>query len=336
MKKKYVLAAILVATVTSFRITTVAADTGVIEKKISGKAEELEQSIKVKNDGQEYLLKLENVVSENELTQSTKREVEEIKEVIVNTDDTNEIISKYPTLEFKDNVGNTVTLNAKEIISIEIAGENEEYWETLETLTKTITLTAQQVNTMGTDVTKLFENEKEYELTNAKFTPIEFSNNEPTLYNAEVEYTTIIPHYEKSINSYKVKIKYVGEIEEKELLGYETIANYSVEEIQSSNLPVILGSTAGLGAFIAIGWIFINNVTLYSAEKKLRTYRKGKNVIEIDVTKEAKLYENLNLVIKKRLAKRLDNTLLVIKANGNELYRTVLNAVNEDMKIIIN
>ena len=336
MKKKYILAATIVATLTTFGSISASAYTGLVEKKFDVKADQISNEIKVEHEGKKYLLSLNNVVSENQVTDSKKETVEEIKEIIVDTNNIEAIINKYPTLEFKDAEGNTSTLTAKEVTSIEIAGEDESYWETLETISKTLTLTAAQVNQMGEDVTKLVENDKNYELTNAEFTPIEFENNEPTLYSAKVEYTTIVPHHEKTVNSYKAKIKYVGEVEKKDVVGYETVANYTVEEINGENIPAIIGATTGVGAFIFIGWIFINNITLYSGTKRLKTYRKGKNIIEIDVTKEIELYENLNLVIKKRLAKRLDNTLLVIKANGNEIHRTVLNAVNEDMKIIIN
>lgn len=336
MKKKYILAATIVATFTTFGSISASAYTGLVEKKFDVKAEQISNEIKVEHEGKKYLLSLNNVVSENQVTDSKKETVEEIKELIVDTNNIEEIINKYPTLEFKDAEGNASTLIAKEVTSIEIAGEDESYWETLETISKTLTLTAAQVNQMGDDVTKLVENDKNYELTNAEFTPIEFENNEPTLYSAKVEYTTIVPHHEKTVNSYKATVKYVGEVEKKNVVGYETVANYTVEEIDGTNIPGIIGATTAVGAFILIGWIFINNITLYSGTKRLKTYRKGKNIIEIDVTKEFELYEDLNLIIKKRLAKRLDNTLLVIKANGNEIHRTVLNAVNEDMKIIIN
>lgn len=336
MKRKYILTATLIAAITTLGSISTSAYTKSIEKKFDVKSDQIENEINVEHEGKSYLLKLENVVSENQVVDSKKEKVEEIKEVVVSTNDVNDILSKYPTLEFKDADGNTATLSATEVISIEIAGEDESYWETLETVSKTLTLTAEQVIKMGEDVTKLVENDKQYELTNAEFTPIEFINNEPTLYSANVEYTTVIPHHEKTTNSYKAKIKYVGEIEKKNVVGYETVANYSVEEIKDSNIPAIVGTTAGIGAFIVIGWIFVNNITLLSGSKKIKTYRKGKNIIEIDVTKEIDIYDNLNLVIKKRLAKRLDNTLLVVKANGSELHRTVLNAVNEDLKIIIN
>ncbi|MGG7060156.1 hypothetical protein ACQPUY_15590 [Clostridium nigeriense] len=336
MKRKCFLSATLIAIFTTFSSIATYAHTNYIEQKFDVKADEIDKEIKVENEGKTYLLKLQNIVSENEVVASKKDYIEEVKEVIVDTNNATDILTKYPVIEFTDNSGNVSTLNATEIISVEVAGEDESYWETLETISKTLTLTAAQVNAMGEDVTKLVENNKTYELTNAEFTPIEFENNEPTLYSAKVEYTTVIPHHEKIVNSYKAKIKYVGEIEKKNVIGYETIANYSVEEIQNSNLPAILGTTAGIGVFVVIGWIFINNVTLFSGNKKLRSYRKNKNIIEIDITKEYDLYENLNLLIKKRLAKRLDNTLLVIKANGKEIHRTVLNSVNEDMKIIIN
>lgn len=336
MKRKYILAATVIVATTTFSSISASAYTGLVEKKFDVKADQIEDEIQVNHEGKSYLLKLENVVSENQVVDSKKENVEQTKEVIVTTNDVTDILGKYPTLEFKDADGNVAILTAIQVISIEIAGEDESYWETLETLSKTLTLTGEQVNNMGEDVTKLVENDKKYELTNAEFTPIEFVNNEPTLYSANVEYTTVIPHHEKTTNSYKAKIKYVGEVEKNNVVGHETIANYSVEEIKDSNIPAIVGATAGVGAFIAIGWIFINNITLFSGTKKLKTYRKGKNIIEIDVTKEIGLYENLNLVIKKRLAKRLDNTLLVIKANGNEIHRTVLNAVNEDLKMTIN
>lgn len=336
MKRKSFLSATLIAIFTTFSSIATYANTNYIEQKFNVKADEVDKEIKVENEGKTYLLKLQNIVSENEVVDSSKEYIEEIKEVIVDTNNATDIFNKYPTVEFKDNNGNLSTLNATEIISVEIAGEDESYWETLETISKTLTLTAAQVNTMGEDVTKLVENNKTYELTNAVFTPIEFENNEPTLYSANLEYTTVIPHHEKTVNSYKAKIKYVGEVEKKNFIGYETIANYSVEEIQDSNLPAIIGTTAGIGIFVVIGWIFINNITLFSGNRKLRSYRKNKNIIEIDITKEYELYQELNLVIKKRLAKRLDNTLLVIKANNKEIYRTVLNSVNEDMKIIIN
>lgn len=336
MKRKGFLSATLIAIFTTFSSIVTYANTNYIEQKFNVKSDEVDKEIKVENECKTYLLKLQNIVSENEVVDSSKEYIEEIKEVIVDTNNATDILNKYPTVEFKDNNGNLLTLNATEIISVEVAGEDESYWETLETISKTLTLTSAQVNTMGEDVTKLVENNKTYELTNAEFTPIEFENNEPTLYSAKLEYTTIIPHHEKTVNSYKAKIKYVGEVEKKNVIGYETIVNYSVEEIEDSNLPAIIGTTAGIGIFVVIGWIFINNVTLFSGNRKLRSYRKNKNIIEIDITKEYELYQNLNLVVKKRLAKRLDNTLLVIKANNKEIYRTVLNSVNEDMKIIIN
>lgn len=336
MKRKCFLSATLIAIFTTFSSLSTYANINFIEKKFDAKSDEVDKEIKVENEGKTYLLKLENIVSEKEVVNSKKEYIEEVKEVIVDTNNSTDILNKYPTIEFKDSMGNISTLNATEIISVEVAGEDESYWETLETISKTITLTAAQVNSMGEDVTKLVENNKTYELTNAEFTPIEFENNEPTLYSAKVEYTTVIPHHEKTVNSYKAKIKYGGEIEKKNVIGYETIANYSVEEVEDSNLPVILGTTAGIGIFVVIGWIFIKNVALFSGNRKLRSYRKNKNIIEIDITKEYELYQDLNLVIKKRLAKRLDNTLLVIKANNKEIYRTVLNSVNEDMKIIIN
>lgn len=336
MKRKCFLSATLIAIFTTFSSITTYANINYIEKKFDVKSDEVNKEIKVENEGKTYLLKLQNIVSENEVVDSKKEYIEEVKEVIVDTNNATDILAKYPTIEFKDNMGNVSTLNATEIISVEIAGEDESYWETLETISKTLTLTATQVNLMGEDVTKLVENDKTYELTNAEFTPIEFENNEPTLYSAKLEYTTVIPHHEKTVNSYKAKIKYVGEIERENVIGYETIANYSVEEVEDSNLPAIIGTTAGIGIFVVIGWIFINNVTLFSGNRKLRSYRKNKNIIEIDITKEYELYQDLNLIIKKRLAKRLDNTLLVIKANNKEIYRTVLNSVNEDVKIIIN
>lgn len=335
MKKKYILTATIVATLTILGSSSASAS-GLVEKKFDVKADQISNQIKVEHEGKKYLLSLNNVVSENQVTNSKKETVEEIKEIIVDTNSIEDIINKYTTLEFKDAEGNTSTLIAKEVTSIEIAGEDESYWETLETISKTITLTAAQVNQMGDDVKKLVENDKNYELTNAEFTPIEFKNNEPTLYSAKCEYTTVVPHHEKTINSYKAKIKYIGEVEKKNIVGYETVANYTIEEVNGANIPAIIGATTGVGAFVLIGWIFINNITLYSGTKRLKSYRKGKNIIEIDVTKEIELYENLNLVIKKRLSKRLDNTVLVIKANGNEIERTVLNAVNENMKIIIN
>ena len=336
MKRKCFLSATLIAIFTTFSSITTYANINYIEKKFDVKSDEVNKEIKVENEGKTYLLKLQNIVSENEVVDSKKEYIEEVKEVIVDTNNATDILAKYPTIEFKDNMGNVSTLNATEIISVEIAGEDESYWETLETISKTTALTAAQVNSMGEDVTKLVENDKTYELTNAEFTPIEFENNEPTLYSAKLEYTTVIPHHEKTVNSYKAKIKYVGEIERENVIGYETIANYSVEEVEDSNLPAIIGTTAGIGIFVVIGWIFINNVTLFSGNRKLRSYRKNKNIIEIDITKEYELYQDLNLIIKKRLAKRLDNTLLVIKANNKEIYRTVLNSVNEDVKIIIN
>lgn len=336
MKRKCFLLATLIAIFTIFSSISTYANTNYIEKKFDVKSDEVDKEIKVENEGKTYLLKLQDIVSESEVVDSKKEYIEEVKEVIVDTNNSTDILNKYPTIEFKDNMENVSTLNATEIISIEVAGEDESYWETLETISKTITLTAAQVNSMGEDITKLVENNKIYELTNAEFTPIEFENNEPTLYSAKVEYTTVIPHHEKIVNSYKAKIKYVGEIEKKSVIGYETIANYSVDEVEDSNLPVILGTTAGIGIFVVIVWIFINNVALFSGNRKLRSYRKNKNMIEIDITKEYELYQDLNLVIKKRLAKRLDNTLLVIKANNKEIYRTVLNSVNEDVKIIIN
>lgn len=336
MKRKCFLSATLIAIFTTFSSITTYANTNYIEKKFDVKSDKVDKEIKVENEGKTYLLKLQNIISEHEVVDSKKEYIEEVKEIIVDTNNATDILSKYPFIEISDDNGNIVKLNATEIISIEVAGEDESYWETLETISKTLTLTAAQVNLMGEDVTRLVENDKTYELTNAEFTPIEFENNEPTLYSAKLEYTTVIPHHEKTINSYKAKIKYVGEVQKENVIGYETIVNYSVEEVEDSNLPAIIGTTAGIGIFVVIGWIFINNVALFSGNRKLRSYRKNKNIIEIDITKEYELYKDLNLVIKKRLAKRLDNTLLVIKANNKEIYRTVLNSVNEDVKIIIN
>lgn len=339
MKKKYIIATLLIAAATTFNSANVSATTNnTVEHKFDVKSDKLEDTIEYEESGKKYILRLNNVVSENEVKEAKEKTVEEIKEYIVETNDNTAILNQYPTLDYNEQDGSG-TLNATEIVSIEVAGEDEKYWETLEKTSRNITLTAEQVNTMGPDVTNITIDGKEYVLTKASFTPSEFVNNEPTLYTAVAEYTTVIPHYEKTANSYKVAVKYTGIIKTEEVKGYETVANYSVEEVapaEDKNIaPIVAAATAGTGTFIFVGWIFLSNVTLYNGSKKIKSYRKGSNVIEVDITKELDLYDDLNLVIKKRLAKRLDNTTLLIKANGKEINRTILNSQDSDINIKI-
>ncbi|MGL5085971.1 MAG: hypothetical protein ACRC68_09725 [Clostridium sp.] len=342
MKKKFIMATLIIAAATTFnQINVSATDNNSVEHKFNVKSDQLKDTIEYEENGKKYILRLNNVVSENEVKEAKEKNVEQTKEYIVETNNSSTILSQYPTLEYSED-GNSTTLNAAEIVSIEVAGEDEKYWETLETISKTLTLTAEQVNTMGADVTNITVDGKEYMLTKANFTPSEFANNEPTMYSTEAVYTTVVPNYEKTVNSYNVVVKYTGAMNVEEVKGYETVANYSVEDVtpvapvEDNNIvPIVIGATAGTGTFLFVGWLFLSNIALYSGNKKVKSYRKGSNVIEIDVTKELGLYEDLNLVIKKRLAKRFDNTTLSVKANGKEIYRTVLNSQDSDMNIKI-
>lgn len=339
MKKKFIMATLIIAATTTFTpINVSATEKKSVEYKFDVKSDQLKDTIEHSENGKKYILRLNNVVSENEVKEAKEKNVEETREYIVETNDSSTILSQYPTLEYSED-GNSVTLNATEIVSIEVAGEDEKYWETLETISKTLTLTAEQVNTMGPDVTNITVDGKEYELTKADFTPSEFVNNEPTMYSTEAVYTTVVPNYEKTVNSYKVAVKYTGTMNVEEVKGYQTVANYSVEDVtpveDKNIIPMVVGATAGTGTFIFVGWLFLSNVTLFSGDKKIKSYRKGSNSIEIDVTKEMDLYNDLNLVIKKRLAKRFDNTTLSVKANGKEIYRTVLNSKDSDINISI-
>ena len=128
MKRKCFLSATLIAIFTTFSSITTYANINYIEKKFDVKSDEVNKEIKVENEGKTYLLKLQNIVSENEVVDSKKEYIEEVKEVIVDTNNATDILAKYPTIEFKDNMGNVSTLNATEIISVEIAGEDESYW----------------------------------------------------------------------------------------------------------------------------------------------------------------------------------------------------------------
>lgn len=338
MKRKYILATLIIAAATTINtINATATTTSTVEKTFEVKSDEIDEVIEIEDNEKKYILTLNNVVSENEVKEVKEKNVEEIKEYIVGTNDTTTILSQHPTIEYSNEEGSGV-LNATEVISLESAGEDESYYETLETISRNITLTADQVNTMGTEVTNITIDGKEYVLTKAQFTPSEFINNEPSMYTAVTEYTTIVPHYEKTVNSYKVKIKYTGAIEIEEVTGYKTVASYSVEEVvepKNNIVPVVVGATAGIGAFVLAGWFLLGNVALYSGNKKVKGYRKGSNLIQIDITKEKELYNDLNFVIKKSLAKRLDNTQIIIRANDKEVYSTILNSRNEEIRISI-
>lgn len=299
-----------------------------VEKIFNLPANQINKEIKASDNGKDYILRLKNIVNE----EVKPKEIEEIREVIVDTNDINKILEKYATFDYNGEFGSK-KLNATEVVSIEVAGVDEKYWETLDVISKTLTLTSEQVENMGEDVTQLVINDRSYTLTSANFTPIEFKDNSPTLYKADTEYTAVIENKESKVNSYKAKIKYTGSINTEGVAEFTTVANYSVEEVKGNNLMPIVATTTGTGAFLVIWWFFIRSIHLYSGEKKLKGYRMKKDRIEIDITKEQEIYEDLNLVIKKRLAKRLHNTLVVITANGTEVKRLIINSSENEIRI---
>lgn len=280
-----------------------------------------QNNVQIQQEDSEGRIPIIEKVSEN---------IEEVKEVIVDTDNIDDILSKYKEYEYVDSDGNKAILTATDVIGIEVANQKEDYWETLESISKEITISYEEASNIGSKFANLTENGKNYELTDAQFTPIEFVNNKPSKYVAKLTYTTINPNYTREINSYKAKIKYIGNIEKEKVVGYKQ------EEVKENNIvPIVVGTTVGTGTFIVVLWFFFTNAVLLSNGKKVKGYRKNAKMLEFDITKEIELYTDLEIVIKKRLAKKLDNTLCIIKANGKELRRDILNSSDNELKITI-
>lgn len=297
--------------------------------------EEVTQTMEIQEGNKTYELELNEILERKDITKKESEKISETKTYIVKTNDKEEILADYKELEHKSDKGNTV-LNASKIVSIEENNYYEKYWETTETINRTIETTTDKIDTIPKENLIYEADGKRYEMTSAELTPIEFKDNQPVRWRADGVWTAIIPNYQKTPIEWKVVIEYEGEVEYEEKIGENVVAEYKVVKI---NRDIEWGKIIppfGTAIVIIIGLLLRTNIVVKSNNKKLKGYRRrAKDKIELNLTKELKISNDLEVTIKKSLAKKLNNTQFVVKDKNDIVYDTILNSSKEAITIKI-
>lgn len=307
-----------------------------MKKELEIKAnEEVTQKMEIKEGHKTYELELNEILERKDITKKELEKVTETKTYIVKTNDKEKILADYKELEYKNDKG-TGTLRAEKIGSIKENNYNEKYWETTESINRSIETTTDKIDTIPKENLVYEENGKKYEMTSAELTPISFIDNKPVRWRADGTWTAIIPHYEKTPIEWKVEIEYTGEINYDEKIGENVVAEYKVVKVNRDIQWEKIIPSFGTAIVVIVGLLLRTNIIIKSNNKKLKGYRKrAKDKIELNLTKELKISNDLEVIIKKSLAKKLNNTQLVVKNNNDVIYDTILNSSEESIKIKI-
>lgn len=338
MKKVFIITLI---TSLLFGITTSAetiSEGKLIEKNIfieSG--DEVNNRILVNDDECSYTLIFKEYKSSTPKIETEEKEISIEKEVIHDTDNIDEILAKSDKISYSED-GFIGELTPSKVLKVEESSYSDNYFETTESFTEVIQHTSNDPDTLVKN--KTVDN-KNYYLTHAEFTPIKFENNKPILFSVTQTWTTIIPHYDKSISSWKAIVEYTGKVKKENEIGREVVALYEVTNYKNNNFfKNIVGTVVGGSSFIAVIFFIIctYNVIISTNDKKLRKHRvkiNKNNEVIVDVSKELKVTDSLDITLKKKLTKKFNNTKVIIKENNRILLTKTFNRSINDLKINI-
>lgn len=271
---------------------------------------------------------LQEIRKGEEIIDIKESNVEKMEIITVNKkEDIENIKNQYKEINYKGDEGEGKLFLQEEQIEIK-ENSKERYWETATYSEKTV----EGYKNYGELPSYLKEYKYDglnYKLIEANFIPIGYNNDNTPVFKSNLKYGAVVPHYEKEIENYEVTLKYKGSVSKEIPNGYKTIAVYKKV---NSYVKEVIGAIAGVFV-VFVGFLLRKNVLIYSNDKRIKGYRKSSKKIEIDITKEIKNFNNLEIVIKKSLAKKLNNTYLIVKDNDNIVIKTMLNNRNEDIKI---
>lgn len=302
--------------------STVFADDSIKEMIYTNK-NDVKQEIKI--DKTKY--KLQSMKEGKEILETKNTNVKEQKIITVNNLDINNIKNEYSNINYDKKEGKG-TLNLKNIDVKENYKEN--YWETLSFQEK-ITNGYVNYSSLPSNLKSYTDKGLNYKLIQADFIPIGYNSDNTPIFKNNLKYGAIVPHYSKEISNYTVTLDYEGTVKKEVKKGNETIAIY--EKVNTYTKEIV---SAIAGTFLVVaGFMLRKNVFIYADNKKVKGYRKSRKGITIDISKEVNLFENIEVVISKRLSKKLDNTNIEIVNNGIVLYKNILNNSSEEIRIKI-
>ena len=295
-----------------------------IKEQVYTNKDEVKQEIVIENKKYE----LQETRRGEKIIEIKESNVEKIETITVNKkEDIENIKNQYKEIDYKGDEGEGKIFLQEEQIEIK-ENSKERYWETA-TYSEKIVEGYKNYEELPSNLKEYKHDGLSYKLIKANFIPVGYNNDNTPIFKSNLTYGAIVPHYEKEIENYEVTLKYKGTVSKEIPNGYKTIAVYKKVK---SYVKEIIGTITGIFV-VCVGFLLRKNVLIYSNDKRIKGYRKSSKKIEIDITKEMKNFENLEIVIKKSLAKKLDNTYLIVKNNDNILIKTMLNNRNEDIRI---